>query len=178
MTQEKKSLQKSLETALFEKENLQQELSKAVSDKKSLEEKIEKKTSKSIPQANQQEKILKFISENTRLKKLFENFQFSQKSLDTILAGTRRSHNLNGLGYSPQQNYSRSHVTSTSKNHAHSYFNKHHAPNRCYRYKANHAGVSYNAVGRTRARYEKITIDQTILSFMILKMHIVNLDME
>ena len=34
MTQEKKSLQKSLEIALFEKENLQQELSKVVSGKK------------------------------------------------------------------------------------------------------------------------------------------------
>ena len=118
--------------------------------KKSFQEKIEEKTSKSIPQANQQEKISKLISENTRLKVLFENFQFSQKSLDTMLAEIRRFHNLNGLGYSPQQNYSRSHVTSTNKNHAHSY--KHHAPNRYYRYKANHAGVSYNAVGMTRAR--------------------------
>ena len=82
-----------------------------------------------------------------------------------MLAGTRRSHNLNGLGYSPQQNYSRSHVASTSKNHVHSYFNKYHAPNRYYRYKANHAGVSYNAVGMTRARYEKINnrSDYTIL---------------
>ena len=99
------------------------------------------------------------------MKKLFEKFQFSQKSLDNMLAGTRRSHNLNGLGYSPQQNYSRSHVASTSKNHAHSYFNKHHAPNRYYRYKANHAGVSYNAVGMTRARYEKINnrSDYTLL---------------
>ena len=82
-----------------------------------------------------------------------------------MLAGTRRSHNLNGLGYSPQQNYSRSHVASTSKNHTHSYFNKYQAPNRYYRYKANHAGVSYNAVGMTRARYEKINnrSDYTIL---------------
>ena len=80
-----------------------------------------------------------------------------------MLAGTRRSHNLNGLGYSPHQNNSRSHVASTSKNHAHSY--KHHAPNRYYRYRANHAGVSYNAVVMTRARYEKINnrSDYTIL---------------
>ena len=74
VTQEKRSLQKSLETALFEKENLQQELSKAISDKKSLEEKIEEKISKSVPQANQQEEISKLISKNTRLKKLFEKF--------------------------------------------------------------------------------------------------------
>ena len=73
-----------------------------------------------------------------------------------MLAGTRRSNKLNGLGYSPQQNYSKSLVASTRKNHAQSYFNKHHAPNRYCRYRANHAGVSYNAVGMTRARYEKI----------------------
>ena len=60
MTQEKKSLQKSLEIARF--------------DKKSLEEKIEEKSSKSIPQPNQQEEISKLISKNTRLKKLFEKF--------------------------------------------------------------------------------------------------------
>ena len=86
-----------------------------------------------------------------------------------MLAGTRRSHNLNGLGYSPQQNNSRSHTASTSKNNhqnnAYSYFNKCHAPNRYYRYKANHVGISYNAVGMTRARYEKINnrSDYTIL---------------
>ena len=81
-----------------------------------------------------------------------------------MLAGTRRSHNLNGLGYSPHQNNSRSYAASASKhNHAHS--NKYHAPNRYHRYKANHAGVSYNAVGMTRARYEKINnrSDYTIL---------------
>ena len=82
-----------------------------------------------------------------------------------MLAGTRRSHNLNGLGYSPQQNYSRSHVVSTRKNHAQSYFNKHHAPNRYCRYRANHAGVNNNAVGMTRARYKIINnrSDYTIL---------------
>ena len=86
-----------------------------------------------------------------------------------MLAGTRRSHNLNGLGYSPQQNNSRSHTTSTSKNifhnHAYSQFNKRHALNRYYRYKANHAGISYNAVGMTRARYERINnrSDYTII---------------
>ena len=83
-----------------------------------------------------------------------------------MLAGTRRSHNLNGLGYSPHQNNSRSHATSTSKNnHAYHHFHKCHAPNRYYRYKANHAGISYNAVGMTRARYEKINnrSDYTIL---------------
>ena len=100
-------MEKSLETTLFEKENLRKDLSKTISDKKSLEEKIEEEISKSIPQANQQEEISKLISENTRLKKLFEKFQFSQKSLDSMLAGTRRSHNLNGLGYSSHQNNSR-----------------------------------------------------------------------
>ena len=82
-----------------------------------------------------------------------------------MLTEIRRSHNLSGLRYSLHQNNSRSHVVSTSKNHAHSYFNKHHAPNRYYRYKANHAGVNYNAVGMTRARYEKINnrSDYTIL---------------
>ena len=48
VTQEKRSLQKSLETALFEKENLQQDLSKSISDRKTLEEKM-----KSAPQTNQ-----------------------------------------------------------------------------------------------------------------------------
>ena len=83
-----------------------------------------------------------------------------------MLAGTRRSHDLNGLGYSPQQNNFRSHVASTSKNnHAYHHFNKYHAPNRYYRYKANHAGISYNVVGMIRARYEKINnrSDYTIL---------------
>ena len=89
-----------------------------------------------------------------------------------MLTGTRRSHNLNGLRYSPQQNTSRSHITSTSKNNFHnqaykknSQFNKRHAPNRYYRYRANHAGISYNAVGMTRARYERINniSDYTVL---------------
>ena len=83
-----------------------------------------------------------------------------------MLAGTQRSHNLNGLGYSPQQNNSISHVTSTRKNnHAYHHFNKCHAPNRYYRYKANYARISYNAVNMTRARYEKINnnSDYTIL---------------
>ena len=71
---------------------------------------------KSTPQTNQQEVISKLVSENDHLKKLFEKFQFSQKSLDTMLARTRRSHNLNELGYSPQQNNSRSHAASISKN--------------------------------------------------------------
>ena len=57
---------------------------------------------KSAPQTNQQEVISKLASENAHLKKLFEKFLFSQRSLDTMLAGTKRSHNLNGLGYSPQ----------------------------------------------------------------------------
>ena len=80
-----------------------------------------------------------------------------------MLAETRRSHNLNGLGYSPQQNTSRSHIASTNKNNFqnHAYkkifeYNNRHAPNRYYRYRANHAGISYNAVGMTRARYERI----------------------
>ena len=98
-----------------------------------------------------------------------------------MLARTRRSHNLNRLGYSLQQNNFRSHTTSTSKNnfqnHAHSQFNKCHAPNRYYRYKANHTRISYNAVGMTRARYEKINNRLIILSFMILRMPTVGLDM-
>ena len=80
-----------------------------------------------------------------------------------MLAGTRRS---------PQQNNSRSHIASTSKNNFQNYaykknsqFNKHHAPNRYYRYRANHAGISYNTVGMTRARYERINnrSDYTVL---------------
>ena len=68
-------------------------------DKKTLEEKIEKKINKSTPQLDQQEIISKLTSKNDHLKKLFENFKFSQKSLDSMLAETRRSHNLSGLGY-------------------------------------------------------------------------------
>ena len=74
-----------------------------------------------------------------------------------MLAGTKRSHNLNGLRYSPQQNTSRSHIASISKNNFqnHAYkkntqHNNYHAPNRYYRYRANHAGIRYNAVGMTR----------------------------
>ena len=55
-----------------------------------------------------------------------------------MLARTRRSHNLNGLGYSPQQN------------------NHHHAPNRYYHYRANHVGISYNSVDMTKAVYKRI----------------------
>ena len=74
MIKEKRSLQKSFESTLFEKENLQQDLLKAISDKKSLEEKIEEKMNKSTPQTNQQEVISKLVSENAHLKKLFEKF--------------------------------------------------------------------------------------------------------
>ena len=37
--------------------------------------------------------------------------------------------------------------------------------NRYYRYRANHAGISYNVVGMTRARYERINnrSDYTVL---------------
>ena len=89
-----------------------------------------------------------------------------------MLVGTRRSHNLNGLGYLPQQNIFRSHIASTSKNNCqnHAYkknsqYNKRHASNRYYRYRANHAGISYNTVGMTRVRYEQINniSDYTIL---------------
>ncbi len=80
-----------------------------------------------------------------------------------MLAGTRRSHNLNELGYSTQQNIFRSHIASTSRNKFsnHAYkknpqYNHHHAPNRYYRYRANHTGISYNVVGMTRAKYERI----------------------
>ena len=114
--QEKRNLQKSLKTTVFEKENLQQDLSKAISDIKTLEERIEEKMNKSAPQTNQQEVISKLVFENAHLKKLFENFKFSQKSLDSMLAETRRFHNLSGLGYSPQENISRSYKVSTSKN--------------------------------------------------------------
>ena len=89
-----------------------------------------------------------------------------------MFAGTRRSHNLNGLGYSPQQNTSRSHIASTSKNkfQNHAYkkntqYNNCHAPNRYYQYRANHAEISYNTVGMTRVRYERINnkSDYTII---------------
>ena len=89
-----------------------------------------------------------------------------------MLAGTRRSHNLNGLGYSLQQNISISHIASTSKNnfqnHAYKKNTQHnicHAPNKYYRYRANHAGISYNAVGMTKVRYERINnkSDYTII---------------
>ena len=74
MIQEKRSLQKSLESTLFEKENLQQDLLKVISDKKTLEERLEEKMNKSAPQTNQQEVISKLASENAHLKKLFEKF--------------------------------------------------------------------------------------------------------
>ena len=70
------------------KKKLQKELSKAISDKMALEEKIEEKTNKSTSQTNQQEIIFKLASENDHLKKLFENFKFSQKSLNSMLAET------------------------------------------------------------------------------------------
>ena len=80
-----------------------------------------------------------------------------------MLIGTRRSHNLSGLGYSPQKNISISHKSSTSKNNFqnHAYKKNHHnnhrhAPNKYYHYRANHAGISYNSVSMTRARYERI----------------------
>ena len=80
-----------------------------------------------------------------------------------MLAETRRPHNLSGLGYSPQENSFRSYKASTSKNNFPNHFYKqhpqnshHHAPNRYYHYKANHARISYNSVGMTKARYERI----------------------
>ena len=138
---------------------------KVISDKKTLEEKLEEKISKSTPQPDQQEIILKLTSKNDHLKKLFEKFKFSQKSLDSMLAEIRRSHNLSGLRYSPQKNISRSpnHTISTSKNHFPSHFCKqhpqnsqHHAPNRYYHHRANHAGISYNSVGMTKVKYERL----------------------
>ena len=92
--------------------------------------------------------------------------------MDTILAGTRRSHNLSGLGYSPQQNICRSHNASTSKNNFSNHvYKKHpqnnhcHVPNRYYHYRVNHAEISYNLVGMTRTRYERINnkFDYTII---------------
>ena len=74
MIQEKRSLQKSLESTLFEKENLQQDFSKVISDKKTLEERFEETMNKSALQTNQQEVISKLAFENARLKKLFEKF--------------------------------------------------------------------------------------------------------
>ena len=79
---------------------MQKEFSKAISDKKSLEEKIEEMINKSTPQTDRQEIIFKLVFENDHLKKLFKKFKFSKKSLDSMLAKTRRSHNLTGLGYS------------------------------------------------------------------------------
>ena len=78
-----------------------------------------------------------------------------------MLASNRRSHNLSGLGYSPQQNISKSHNASISKNNfpnhkKHPQNNHHHAPNRYYHYRTNHEGISYNSVGMTRVRYERI----------------------
>ena len=77
---------------------------------------------------------------------------------------------MSGLGYSPQQNISRSYKASTSKinlfNHKkHPQNNHHHAPNTYYHYKANRAGINYNSVGMTRARYERINnkSDYTII---------------
>ena len=91
---------------------------------------------------------------------------------------------MNGLGYSPQQNIFRSHITSNSKNNflnhiykKHPQYNHHHALNRYYQYKANHAGISYNSVGMTRIRYEKINNNLITLSFMIHRMLIEDLDM-
>ena len=89
-----------------------------------------------------------------------------------MLVGTRRSHNLNGLGYSPQQNTSKSHIASTSKNnfqnHAYKRNTKNnncHVPNRYYRYRANHVAISYNMVSMIRVRYERINnrSDYTVL---------------
>ena len=89
-----------------------------------------------------------------------------------MLAETRRSHNLSGLGYSPQQNISKSYKASTSKNNfsnhiykKHSQNNNYYAPNIYYHYRANHAGISYNSVGMTKARYERINnkSDYTII---------------
>ena len=70
----------------------------------SLEEKFEEMIKKSIPQNDQQEIISKLTSENERLKRLFEKFSYSKKLLDFMLASTRRSHNLVGLGYSSHMN--------------------------------------------------------------------------
>ena len=91
-----------------------------------------------------------------------------------MLAETRRSHNLSRLGYSPQKNISRSHnhTTSTSKTHFPSHFYKQHpqnshlhALNKYYHHRANHAGISYNSVGMTKVRYEKLNskFDYTVI---------------
>ena len=47
----------------------------------------------------------------------------------------------------------------------HSQYNNRHIPNRYYRYRANHAEISYNIVGMTRTRYERINniSDYTVL---------------
>ena len=70
---------------------------------------------------------------------------------------------MSGLGYSPQENISRSYKTSTRKNKffnhiykKHLQNNHHHTPNRYYHYRANHAGISYNLVDKTKVRYERI----------------------
>ena len=89
-----------------------------------------------------------------------------------MLAETRRSHNLSGLKYLPQENIFRYYKATTSKNNfsnhvykKHSQNNHHHTPNRYYHYRANHIGISYNLVGMTKARYERINnkSDYTII---------------
>ena len=70
---------------------------------------------------------------------------------------------MSGLWYLPQKNISRSYKPSTNKNYFSNHFykkhsqNSHrHASNRYYHYRANHAGVSYNSVGMTEVKYERL----------------------
>ena len=82
-----------------------------------------------------------------------------------MLTETTRSQNLSGMGYSSQKNISISHdhKAFTSKNHFPSHFRKqhhhnryHHAQNTYYHHRANHVGISYNSVGMTEVRYERL----------------------
>ena len=91
--------------------------SKAISKKKSLEEKLEEMIKRSSPQSDQQEIISKLTSKNESLKRRLEKFFFSQKSLDSMLTSTKRSHNLVELGYSSTHDISHDHIASTSKHH-------------------------------------------------------------
>ena len=115
-----------------------------------------------ILQIDQQEIISKLTSENESLKRCFKKFFFSHKLLDSMLASTRRSHNLVGLGYSSQM--VATHYASTSKHHHfrkvhHNYNKYHHVPhsNRYHHmhHRNNHVGINCRNVRMMATRYEK-----------------------
>ena len=108
---------------------------------------------RSTLQHDQYEIISQLTSENEYLKVLFKKFFFSQKSLDSMLASTRRSQNLDRLRSS-------SHHASTSKHHIPHHVRKvhhnryHQAPYHHMQWKNNHVGISYRSITMTIARYE------------------------